>query len=619
VSNPLDPFPPNTVSPFLTSAATGNAVLDEARRSRDRRDGPPAGGVFDVAFEASTKAWVQWTGSSVSTLDAFSVLAYGSAVVDPSADATSRLASARRPAFEGNTPAGCGLFVVTLQPIQGQQIGQAVTSGLVPVQVNVTSTAHTRAVPVATTTGHLDSSATDGVPVVWPRPFTATGVQWAVVLLGDLTCGGTTGSTTTTTTTTLPPCTGHCTFTKSGGTWSYSSDDCSPLCGCFYPPACPPECGASTAKTPCMNNGGGRPKGSPPNCSGTTTTRPPCSGLCNWVDVVPGVWQVASQTCSQGCGCIDQPVPAATGCGAALGIGCGFCPNSYDGENFICEGGTTTAPPGGCGGGGKCTWQCGYTTETLDSPGQQDWVFVVGDCENMDAFPGMDCGCPKPEPNGPGNCTCGDVAYTNCLGGGPGTTPPPGVCSGQCFYVWNGSSWDFCSTNCVGCTCSQPLTSGSTAGETATTACWNPTTTTTSSSTTSTTTTEPPIYYCVVVDSSDGGPCPPVGSRFCSTFTGSVGCGGGLNYHASIVSGPYTLSACTAACPTGTTSTTTSTTTTTSTSTTTSGPWMLWTGPSCGAVGTCGTSNPCSGTASSGPYASCTACKSANPSALGPC
>jgi hypothetical protein len=46
---------------------------------------------------------------------------------------------------------------------------------------------------------------------------------------------------------------------------------------------------------------------------------------------------------------------------------------------------------------------------------------------------------------------------------------------------------------------------------------------------------------------------------------------------------------------------------------------MLWTGPSCGAVGTCGTSNPCSGTASSGPYASCTACKSANPSALGPC
>jgi hypothetical protein len=57
--------------------------------------------------------------------------------------------------------------------------------GEVPVQVSVSNATHTRAVPVSGTTASLASAASGGVPVVWPRPFTSTGVQWAVVLLGD--------------------------------------------------------------------------------------------------------------------------------------------------------------------------------------------------------------------------------------------------------------------------------------------------------------------------------------------------------------------------------------------------------------------------------------------------
>lgn len=193
MSDPLAPIGTGTVSPLVTSAAAVNAVLDAARAYRQSRGAVPAGGLLDDLFEAATRCLVKWTGGSALTLDPFSVLAYGSPVVSPAADTASRLSAARRPAFEAAAPTDPALpFVVTVRPVQGQKFGLAVTSGLVPVQVDVTDSTHTRAVPVAGITDHLASAAAGGVPVVWKE--SGTGTKWAFVLLGDPGAATTTAS-----------------------------------------------------------------------------------------------------------------------------------------------------------------------------------------------------------------------------------------------------------------------------------------------------------------------------------------------------------------------------------------------------------------------------------------
>lgn len=157
-----------------------NAVLDTARVSRDAR-GKAGGKPFDELFRAANLCRIQWTGEASIALDAYSVLAYGSALIDPTV-AQFRTDALRAPIFRGLMPAADGdNFVITREPIQGQSIGDAVVSGLAVVQVDITDGTHTRAKPIAGTTANLASCDSGGVPIIWSEA--GIGMRWAFVLL----------------------------------------------------------------------------------------------------------------------------------------------------------------------------------------------------------------------------------------------------------------------------------------------------------------------------------------------------------------------------------------------------------------------------------------------------
>lgn len=90
--------------------------------------------------------------------------------------------------FATTSPPSGWPFVVTLQPLEPQQVGKAVISGAVAVQVNLTNSHHTTAV-AAGLTGNLTSSIR-GVPMLWNESQESggpiSGVMWSIIALGSL-------------------------------------------------------------------------------------------------------------------------------------------------------------------------------------------------------------------------------------------------------------------------------------------------------------------------------------------------------------------------------------------------------------------------------------------------
>lgn len=261
-------------------------------------------------------------------------------------------------------------------------------------------------------------------------------------------------TTSSTTSTTAAPCTGDCTwvFDVDARTFTLIKSSCSTGCDCYYPNFCPPA-GCEVVVTDCVA-GGPADHGTPPNCTGTTTsttTAPGCLGTCAWKYYPVLGWVLMSPSpCDSTC-----PCPTPTG------------PADYCSETTTpCVG--TTQPP--------CAGNCTYRYGDADS----GWIL-----ESFNCTVGGSCGCVQPSVAG---SVCNQVAVVPCDGPnrdpGPPPPPPPGVCTGVCYFCWSGSEWVFSETNCVGCPCPQPPYAGTNAGEVGITPCQLGTTTSTSTTTT---------------------------------------------------------------------------------------------------------------------------------------
>lgn len=86
----------------------------------------------------------------------------------------------------GITPTGAGQpLAILLEPLGPGVIGEAVVSGAVQVQINVTSAGHSYATSIngdsAKLVSQADAAAANVVPILWKE--SGTGVKWAVVML----------------------------------------------------------------------------------------------------------------------------------------------------------------------------------------------------------------------------------------------------------------------------------------------------------------------------------------------------------------------------------------------------------------------------------------------------
>lgn len=174
--------PGEPITKNIVTAGTWNAFVDAALAHRAGKGKGPVGGPIDDILASSLKCLVKYDASSVSTLAAFSVLAYGAPLIDPATDEAARLLANKRPVFTGATPVSSSApFVITTEPIQGTTLGHAVSHGLAVVQINMVNANHSRARAVVGSTERLESCTHGGVPIVYKE--SGTGDKWAMVLL----------------------------------------------------------------------------------------------------------------------------------------------------------------------------------------------------------------------------------------------------------------------------------------------------------------------------------------------------------------------------------------------------------------------------------------------------
>ncbi|MFO0806029.1 MAG: hypothetical protein U0791_23230 [Gemmataceae bacterium] len=179
--DPLRPVRPGGHSPLVRDTRAVNAVLAAARDFQQRRRGAGGAEPLEAPLNATLVADMKYDGSSITTLAAHSVLAYGTPLIDP-AVAGSRHDAQQAPAFVGATPTDANKpFAITLDPIKGQQLGRAAIAGLAVVQVDVVSTSHWRAKPIVGSSAKLRSCSSGGVPIL--AKDSGTGTKWAMVLL----------------------------------------------------------------------------------------------------------------------------------------------------------------------------------------------------------------------------------------------------------------------------------------------------------------------------------------------------------------------------------------------------------------------------------------------------
>lgn len=170
--------------PVKHSAELWNALIDAARSNRARELSRP-GGPIESGFGNQT---IRIQNDSGSAVDRFAVLAIGLPIIPPE-DSLDQFQS--RIAFAGTTPTSStesGKWCVTLEPIPAGEIGRAVLSGVVPVQVDATAGAEDFAEFNEDTTSCLVCDAGGTARILWLE--TTGEVCWAVVRLGDAAGGG---------------------------------------------------------------------------------------------------------------------------------------------------------------------------------------------------------------------------------------------------------------------------------------------------------------------------------------------------------------------------------------------------------------------------------------------
>jgi hypothetical protein len=165
------------------TAAAWNALVDSARTVRD--SGSTGGDGVDLTSGQDTILVQNNSGGAV---DRFAVLAVGNPLIAPTDSEDEFLSGI---AFLGTTPTSStepGKWCVTLEPIPAGEIGRAVLSGVVPVQVDATAGAEDFAEFNEDTTSCLVCDAGGTARILWLE--TTGEVCWAVVRLGDAAGGG---------------------------------------------------------------------------------------------------------------------------------------------------------------------------------------------------------------------------------------------------------------------------------------------------------------------------------------------------------------------------------------------------------------------------------------------
>jgi len=178
---PLDPL--STVvpgEPLQIPASVWNRLLEMVRREVGTRLGRSGGGPLGSTLTPALEVLVQ--NDTGGDLSRGAIVALGDPVTDADGDP---FQFQGRPAFGGDVPTGTDDAIAILsEPIADGAIGRGIIAGPVVCSVNVSSTSHGYASPIAATTARLASTSYGPCRLIWTATG-GTGIQDAVVWSGD--------------------------------------------------------------------------------------------------------------------------------------------------------------------------------------------------------------------------------------------------------------------------------------------------------------------------------------------------------------------------------------------------------------------------------------------------
>ncbi len=168
--------------PLVIPAATFNTFVDAARDYLQRRhcqsqQGTPSG---------RHNCIIHVRNDSGADRERYEVLGIDSPIFDPAGDEEAFM---NTPAVSGVTPAEedhAGKFVVLLEPVAVGELALAVAAGAVPVRVDVPDEDYPYRLAEVTdgSASHLTAAKNGSAVILWREG--GTGVQWALVRLGNL-------------------------------------------------------------------------------------------------------------------------------------------------------------------------------------------------------------------------------------------------------------------------------------------------------------------------------------------------------------------------------------------------------------------------------------------------
>jgi hypothetical protein len=170
--------------PFRFPAAVYNELLDAlayVRQLRAGQAGPPT-----ATIAPGPARVLNATGADV---DRYAILGIDGSEWDPTASAPELASFQRQPLLTGAAPSldyaahADGRFCITLDPIPDGKIGRCALAGLIPVQIDLAATWHTRADLIAADTAKLRSFP-GGPARILAIDRATTGTRWGLVLLG---------------------------------------------------------------------------------------------------------------------------------------------------------------------------------------------------------------------------------------------------------------------------------------------------------------------------------------------------------------------------------------------------------------------------------------------------
>lgn len=168
--------------PFPYSAAFWNPTIQAAQDYRLSQS-PQPGGNAGRYVSAQRAVEILIRNNTSSTVGRHGILKVSGIVITPT---DNELEFRDRPVFLGSAPDSASThgIVVTLEPIKQNAIGRAIIVGLSVAKVNVTSSTHKFAKPIASNTTNFVSDAAEGFPLIW-GVHTGTQPSWCAILLGS--------------------------------------------------------------------------------------------------------------------------------------------------------------------------------------------------------------------------------------------------------------------------------------------------------------------------------------------------------------------------------------------------------------------------------------------------